>query len=180
MHTDADALLLRSLSAEVQLNACAAEGQFAELTHAVLLARGDDKVFGLRLLQDEPHAFDVVASVAPIAQAGEVAQVEFLLRSLCNARCSEGDLAGDEGLASALALVVEEDAGAAVHIVGLAVFLDNPEAIELGYGIGRIGMEGCLLVLRHLFHFAVEFGSGRLIDATRLREAAEAHGFQHT
>ena len=76
--------------------------------------------------------------------------------------------------------MVEENARAAEHIVGFAVFLDNPEAVELGHGIGAVGMEGGLLVLGHFFHLAVEFRGRCLIDAASVSQTQLAHGFEHT
>ena len=155
-----------------------AEGELGELADGVLHAGGDDKVLGTVVLQDEPHALYIVASIAPVAKGVKVAQVEALLQALADAGGGKGDLAGDEGFAPALALVVEQDAAAAEHAVGLAVLLDNPVAVELGHGIGRIGMEGGVLVLGHLFYLAVELGGAGLIDAAGLLQMAGAHGLE--
>ena len=115
------------------------EGELGKLADAVLNARGDDEVLGLAGLEDEPHTLDVVLGVAPVAEGVEVAEVEFVLQALGDAGGGEGDLTGDEGLATALALVVEEDAVAAEHAVGVAVLLDDPEAVLLGDGVGAEG-----------------------------------------
>jgi len=101
------------------------------------------------------------------------------LQALADAGGSKGDLAGDEGLATALALVVEEDAAAAEHIVGLAVLLDNPEAVKLGHGIGAVGMEGGVLVLGNFLYLAIELGGAGLIDAAGLLQVAGANGLEH-
>ena len=53
--------------------------------------------------------------------------------------------------------MVEQDTGAAEHVIGFPVLFCDPEAILLGNGIGRVGMERCVLVLRYLFDLAVEF-----------------------
>ena len=156
-----------------------AEGELGELADGVLYTGGDDEVLGTVVLQDEPHALYIVAGIAPVAQGVQVAQVETLLQALADAGGGKGDLAGDEGLAPALALVVEQDAAAAEHLVGLAVLLDNPEAVELGHGIGAVGMEGGVLVLGHLFYLAVELGGAGLVDAAGLLQVAGAHGLEH-
>ncbi len=85
------------------------EGQLAELTHGVLLTGGDDEILRLVVLQNQPHALHIVLGIAPVAQAGQVAQVELILLALRDAGGSQRDLAGDEGLAAALGLVVEQD-----------------------------------------------------------------------
>ena len=62
------------------------------------------------MLEYEPHALDIVLGIAPVAEGVEVAQIEAVLLALCDACGSKSDLAGHEGLTSALRLVVEEDA----------------------------------------------------------------------
>ena len=152
------------------------ESQRGELTYGVLLAGGDDEVLRCLVLQDQPHALDIVLGVAPVTTAGEVAEIELVLLALLDACGSQCDLACDEGLAAALALVVEENAVAGKHIVGVAILLHDPEAILLGHGIGRIRMERRVLVLRHLFHLAIELGGGSLIDAAAVRETQLTYG----
>ena len=175
---DVDAFFVLALAFEAEFNAGATEGVEAEFAHGGLLTGGDDEVFGGVLLEYEPHALDVVAGVAPVAEAGEVAQVEFFLFALGYAGGCEGDFAGDESFAAALGLVVEEYAGAGVHVVGLAVFLDNPEAVELGYGVGAVGVEGGVLVLGHFLDLAVELRCGGLVEAAGLGQAALADAFE--
>ena len=50
------------------------EGQLDELAHGVGLAGGEHVVVGLVLLQDPPHALDIVARVAPVALGVEIAE----------------------------------------------------------------------------------------------------------
>ena len=179
----ADALLVDALALPAQFNACKAEGQRGKLAHGVLHASGDDEILGRGVLEDEPHTLHVVLGIAPVAQGVEVAQIEAVLLALRDARGSQRNLARDEGFAAALALVVEEDARAAEHIVCLAILLDNPVAIEFGHRVGTIGMEGRLLVLRHFLHLAVQLGGGSLVYLARLLQVIGAHGFedaQHT
>ena len=173
---DADAFLVLGFALPLEFDADIVEGELGKLADAVLHARGDDVVLGLAGLEDEPHTLDVVLGVAPVAQGVEVAEVEFVLQPLGDAGGGEGDLAGDEGLAAALALVVEEDAVAAEHAVGVAVLLDDPEAVLLGDGVGAEGVEGGVLVLRHFLDLAVELGGGGLVDLAATGEAYLADG----
>ena len=53
------------------------EGDLDETLHRVGLARGDDVVVRLVLLEHEPHRLDVVAGEAPVALRVEVAEREF-------------------------------------------------------------------------------------------------------
>ena len=173
---DADALLVLGFALPLEFDADIVEGELGKLADAVLHARGDDEVLGLAGLEDEPHTLDVVLGVAPVAQGVEVAEVEFVLKPLGDAGGGEGDLARDEGLATALALVVEEDAVAAEHAVGVAVLLDDPEAVLLGDGVGTEGVEGGVLVLGHFLDLAVELGGGGLVDLAAIGEAYLADG----
>ena len=75
--------------------------------------------------------------------------------------------------------MIEQNARAAEHVVSLAVFLDNPEAIEFGHSIRAIGMKGGILVLGHLLHFAIKFGCGCLIDAAALFKTTHSHSLEH-
>ena len=173
---DADALLVLPAALPLEFDADIVEGEVGKLADAMLHACGDDVVLGLAGLEDEPHALDVVLGVAPVAEGVEVAKVELVLQALGDAGGGEGDLAGDEGLAATLALVVEEDAVAAEHTVGVAVLLDDPEAILLGDGVGAEGVEGGVLVLRHFLDLAVELGGGGLVDLAAIGEAHLADG----
>ena len=130
---DDDTLLVDSFAFPAKLDAGVVEGQGCEFADGVLDAGGDHEVLRLVVLEYEPHALHIVLCITPVAEGVEVAEVEAVLLALGDAGCSEGDLSCHEGLATALALVVEEDAGAAEHIVGLAVLLDNPEAVEFGH-----------------------------------------------
>src|SRR3954447_5728985 len=87
-----------------------ARGLVEELAHAVGLPGGDHVVVRLVLLEHHPHRLGVVGRVAPVALGIEVAHVELLLQPEVDGGQAAGDLARDERLAAALALVVEEDA----------------------------------------------------------------------
>ena len=105
-----DAHFVEAFALEFEGDAGVFEGEVGEFTDGVLDAGGDDEVVGLVLLKDEPHALDIVLGIAPVTEGVHVTEVEAVLYALSDAGCSEGDLAGDEGLATALTLVVEEDA----------------------------------------------------------------------
>ena len=145
----------------------------AEFAHGVLLAGGYHIVLGLRLLQDEPHALHIVLGVSPVTQRREIAEVQLLLLALGDAGCGEGDFACHECLASAFRLVVEQYARAAVHSVSLAILLHDPEAVELGDSVGRIGVKRGVLILWHLLHLSIQLGGGCLIDAASVFQSAQ-------
>ena len=132
---DDDTLLVDTFAFPAELYAGVMEGQCGEFTDGVLDAGGNHEVLRLVVLEYEPHTLHIVLGIAPVAEGVEVAEVEAVLLALGDAGCCEGDLAGHESLATTLALVVEENAGAAEHIVGFAVLLNNPEAVELGHGV---------------------------------------------
>jgi hypothetical protein len=121
---------------------------------------------------------DAVAGVAPVAFGVEVAEEELLLQAHLDAGEAARDLAGDECGSAQGRLVVEEDAVAGVHAVGLAVVDGDPVAIELGDGVGRARIEGRGLALRDLVDEAVELGGAGLVEARLLFEAQNADGFE--
>ena len=172
-------LLVDALALPAEADANVLEGPLHELPHGMLDTRSDDEVIRLVLLQDQPHALDVVLGVAPVAQAVEVAELQVVLQALGNARCGERDLAGHEVLAAPRRLVVEQDAVAREHAVGLAVLLGDPVAVLLRHGVGRVRVEVGLLVLGHLLDLAVELGGRSLVDAAGLLEPQDADGLQH-
>ena len=100
------------------------------------------------VLQDPPHALDIVAGMAPVAPGVEVAEPQPVLQAELDRRHRAGDLAGDEGLAAARALVVEQDAVGGEQAVALAVVARDPVGVELGRGVGALRQERRRLALR--------------------------------
>ena len=98
--------------------------------------------------------------------------------ALLDACGSKGDFAGNEGFATALALVIEEDARAAIHVVSLAIFLYYPESILLSNSVWAVRVERSVLVLWHFLYLAIELGGGSLIDAARILETKLAHSLE--
>ena len=86
--------------------------------------------------------------MAPVAQRAQVAEVQAVLQAERDARQRARDLARDEGLAAQRALVVEQDAVAGVHAVGLAVVHRDPVGVELGHRVGAARIERRGLLLR--------------------------------
>lgn len=76
--------------------------------------------------------------------------------------------------------MVEQDTRAAEHVVGFAILLDDPITVELRHGIGAVGVERGLLVLRNLLDLAVELRGRGLVDAAGLGQTAQAHGLEDT
>src|SRR5579859_1640418 len=167
-------LLVHALAAPLDGKPDLARRRVHEIAHAVLLARGDDEVVGLLLLQDHPHHLDEIARVAPVALRVEVAEVQAILQAELDARERPRDLARDEGLAADGALVVEEDAVAGEHAVRLAVVHRDPVGVELRHGIGAARVEGRGLLLRRLAHQPVELGGRGLVEARLLLQAEDA------
>lgn len=48
--------------------------------------------------------------------------------------------------------MVEQDAVAGIHPVGLAVIDRDPVGVKLGDAVGAARIKGCRLLLRHLLH----------------------------
>ena len=106
---DYNTLLVDALAFPAELDAGVVEGQSGEFADGVLDAGGDHEVLRRIVLEYEPHTLHIVLSITPVTEGVEVAEIEAVLLALGDAGCSESDLAGHEGLATTLALVVEED-----------------------------------------------------------------------
>lgn len=87
-----------------------AESDFAELTDGNHLSGGDDVIIRIRLLQHEPHRFDVVASETPVAQCIKISEIHLALKAELDAAYRARDFARDKSLAATWALVIEENA----------------------------------------------------------------------
>src|SRR4029077_16327207 len=70
----------------------AGERLFDELAHRMRFASRQHVIVGLVLLPDPPHAFDIVAGVAPIAQGMEIAEKQRRLQAELDGRDRAGDL----------------------------------------------------------------------------------------
>ena len=54
-------------------------GDFYEFSYRMCLTGGNNIVIGVILLEHEPHGFDILLGVAPVALGVEVAEVEVFL-----------------------------------------------------------------------------------------------------
>ena len=106
-----------------------------KVAYGNLLAGGDDKVVGDFLLEHHPLHADEVLGMAPVAPGIHVAEEQAAFEALGDIGDATGDFAGDEGFATARGLVVEEDAVAGIHPVGLAVVNGDPVGIHLRHGV---------------------------------------------
>jgi hypothetical protein len=143
-----------------------------------LHAGGDDEVFGHFLLQHQPLHLHIVAGMAPVAQRAHVAQVQAILQAQRNARHRAGDLAGDKGFAAQRAFMVEQDAVAGIHAVGLAVVHRDPVGVHLGHCIRAARVEGRGFLLRGFLHQAVQLAGAGLVEAGFLLQPQDADGFE--
>ena len=162
------------------MDAGLAGGHFDEFAHGNLFAGGDDEIVRGFLLEHHPLHADVVLGVAPVAQGIDVAEKQAGLEALGDVGDGAGDLAGDEGLAAARGLVVEEDAVAGIHAVGFAVVHGDPVGIHLGHRVGRARVERGGFRLGDFLDQPVELGGGRLVEAGFLFEPEETDRFQQT
>ena len=91
----------------------------------------------LTLLADDFERRGLSPEEARLAARRAYGGVEQAKQSHRDAREAAGDLAGHEGLAAQRRFVIEENAAAGVHAVGLAVVDRDPVGVELGDEIGR-------------------------------------------
>jgi len=101
------------------------------------------------------------------------------LQALADVGQAAGDFAGDKGFAAARAFVVEQNAVAGIHAVGLAVVHGDPVGVELGHGVGAARVKGRGFLLRGFLHQAVEFRGAGLVEAGFLFHPQNANGFQN-
>ena len=143
------------------------------------LSGSNHEVFRRIVLQDKPHTFHIVFGISPVAACIQIAQIQFVLESLCNAGGSQRNLAGNEGFAAALAFVVEENAVYGEHSVAFAVVLCNPETVLFGYAVGAARVERGSLLLRHFLYLAEQFRGRCLIYLGFLFQTENAYSFEH-
>src|SRR5580704_8157987 len=126
-----DAGLIDALAAPFDAAAHFGESQFDEFAHRAGLSRRQHEILGLVGLQDHVHALDIVPGMAPIALGREIAEIERIFQPGLDPGDGAGDLAGDKGLAADRAFMIEQDAVAGEHAVGLAVVHRDPVAVKL-------------------------------------------------
>src|SRR5919108_1964390 len=125
-----------------------------EVANTVGLAGRDHEVFGLLLLEHQPHRLDVVLGVAPVTFGVEIAEQELVLEAELDGGGAVGDLARDELEAAALPFVIERDTRHREEVVGLAVIDRDEVPVALCDSVGRAGVEGRRLGLRNLADLA--------------------------
>ena len=144
----------------------------------MVFACGDNKIFGLFVLQHQPHTLDIIFRIAPVAPRIHIAEVQLILQALLDACYSQRNLARNEGFAATLAFVIEEDAINGIHAITLAIVFDNPKTILFGHAVGRARIEGRCLSLRHFLHLSIQFGCTGLIKAGLLLHTQNAYRFK--
>src|SRR5580704_1118857 len=161
-------LLIDALAFPDDGAADAGERLFDELAHRMRFAGGEHEIVGLVLLHDPPHAFDVIAGVAPIAPGIEIAEKQRRLQAELDGGDRAGDLARHESLAADRALVIEQNAVRGMHAVGFAIVHGDPVRVEFCRRIGRARIKRRRFLLRRLLRLAVELRRRSLIEAGQL------------
>ena len=151
------------------------ECQRGKFPHGMLYPGGNDKILRLVMLQHQPHALHIILRIAPVPLRIQITQVELVLNTTGDPSGCQCDLTGHKVLSAALRFMVKQDTIHCEHIVCIPVFLHDPEAVLFCHRIGAVGMERCILVLRHFFHSSVQFGSRCLIDAAGLGQSYDTY-----
>ena len=175
-----DTFLVYAFAFPAQFYAGFLKGKCGKFAYGVHLSGSNHEVFRRIVLQDKPHTFHIVFGISPVAACIQITQIQLVLESLCNACGSQCNLACNESLAAAFALMVKEDTVHGIHVIAFAVVLRNPETILFGYAIRAARIERSRLLLRHFLHLTEQFRSRCLINSCLLLHAQNAHGFQHT
>ena len=74
--------------------------------------------------------------------------------------------------------MIEEDAVACVHVVGLAIIFGDPERIQFCDTIGTARIEWGIFVLRDGLYKSIKLRSRRLVEPHVVLETAGAHGIE--
>ena len=118
--------------------------------------------------------------MAPVTLRVKVAKVQARLlpkADVCNGPC---DFSRHKGPPTTGALVVEENAIASEHIVGLAVVFGDPESIELCDAVRAARVERSVFILGYRLNQSVELGSRGLVEPYVVLEATGAYGIEQT
>ena len=148
-----------------------------ELADGMGFAGSEHEVVGDLVLENAPHALDIVAGMAPVAPGVEIADPQALLQAELDRGHGTADLAGDEGLAAEGALVVEQDAVGGEQAVAVAVVAGDPVGVELGRGVGALRQEGRGFRLGRC-GAAVQLGGARLVEPGGAGQAQDADGLE--
>ena len=120
------------------------------------LARGNDIIVRLLDIHHQPHRFDIVLRITPVAPRIEVAHKEFFLQAELDARGRARDLPRDEGLAPAFRLVIEQNAVARKQSVRFTIIHRDVIRVSFRTAVRRARMKRGLLRLRCLDYFSVK------------------------
>src|SRR5271168_3471944 len=107
------------------------EGDPAHLADGGRSSGGDHEVVGLRLLQHEPHRFNIVAGKSPIPLRINISEAELRFLTEVDAGNRIGYLASYEFNASKRRLMVEEDSAGCMQVEALAIIYRAPVREEL-------------------------------------------------
>ena len=140
------------------------------------MAGGNHKILGPFPLEHRMHRHHVFRGPAPVALHGKVAERERLLLASGNPAGGGGDLLRHKPFGPQRAFVVEEDAGAGMHAVGLAVLGDLPEGGRLGDAVGAARVEHSLFGGRLAVGIAKHLRAAGVVEAGAAAE--HANGFE--
>lgn len=116
--------------------------------------------------------------MAPVTLRVKVAKVQTRLLPKADVSDGTGNLARHEGASTTRALVVEEDAIASVHVVGLTVVFRDPECIKLGDTVGAARVKRSVFVLGDGLNQSVKLRSRGLVESYVVLDAAGAYGIE--
>ena len=117
-------------------------------------------------------------TMTPVTLRIEVAEIQARLLPKADVRDSPGNFSRHEGPSTTGALVVEENAIASVHVVGLAIVFGDPESIKLCDTVRAARVERGILVLRDGLNQSVKLGSRGLVEPHVALKATCAYGIE--
>jgi hypothetical protein len=120
----------------------------------VALARGDDVVVGLVLLQHQPHRANIVARETPVALRVQIAERQRIRKSQLDPRDAVGHFPRDEFQTAARRLVIEQNSRSGKQVVALAIVDGDVVREDLGDAVRASGIKRRELGLRNFANLA--------------------------
>ena len=117
------------------------------------------------MLQDQTHALDIVARIAPVALGIEIAKFEHVRLAQMNLCDRVGYLAGHKFATAQGRFVIEEDAARPENVKALAIVHRQPVRIELRHAVRATRIERRIFGLRNCLHLTEHLGRRGLVEA---------------
>ena len=143
------------------------ESEPAEFANTCAAAGRNYVVSGCILLQHQPHGFNVIGSIAPVALRFQIAQPQLALQTKLYPRYAVADLPRDKFNPTQWRFVIEQNSAARKCVKALAIVHGHPVGIEFGHAVRASRIKRCTLRLDGFLNLSKHLTAGSLIKANR-------------